>query len=256
MGETLELGRATVDVEARAGYLYMVEHGLVVTVPEVRAYTRAMERLVERHGIRLALIDARGTEGTEPAPGARDAMWEWLVSGAGFRQVAFVISNEMTVARVNMLALSARANVRAFSNVPEASRWLTGRVRSASSAYLATSSSVPPGSTIPPSGERRTSSTFPPATPASDAPFARPRSTFPPAPSASPPSVVRTGRFSALPDTPSSSPGRVATPVDDDDGRSRGQHRSSGAIVRSDVLPAYDPNADESTRSDGTRRRS
>ncbi len=151
MGDVIELGTARVEVEQRPGYLYMVEHGHLLTRDEVQAYAGAIELVVERTGCAVALIDARGSEGGEPTREARDAMWSWLTSGRALKQIAFVMANEMTVARVNMTALSSGARIRAFGSVHEAHRWLSGRQRTASQAFVAPTS-VPP----PPPGAPRT----------------------------------------------------------------------------------------------------
>src|SRR5262245_14154134 len=130
--EVIALPHARVQVDERPGYLLVVETGTLESVEEVRAYTAALDAIIERTGIKRALIDARGEVG-EPDPEARAAMWDWLAAlDRGFTMVAFVLPSEMAVARVNMTALSKRAQVRAFDSTHTAQRWLTRGPRSSS----------------------------------------------------------------------------------------------------------------------------
>ncbi len=129
---TIELAQAQVEVEERAGYLFIVESGQLRTLRELHAYTSAVSAVVTESGIDRAIIDARGEVG-DPPPEVRAAMWEWLSSpDQGFKLVAFILPTEMAVARVNMTALSRRAPVRAFHSVQEAQRWLTRGPRASS----------------------------------------------------------------------------------------------------------------------------
>jgi hypothetical protein len=131
--ETIELPFARVEIEERAGYLYIVETGTLKTVAEVGVYAAKMEAVMARTGKVRAIIDARDETSDNAPAEVRNAMWEWLVgSGRAFQMVAFILPSEMAVARVNMTALSRRAQVRAFENVQEAQRWLTRGPRSSS----------------------------------------------------------------------------------------------------------------------------
>jgi hypothetical protein len=125
--QVIELTHASIEVEERNGYLFIVEKGWVRSIEEVHAYTRAMEDVIAKTGIDRAMIDAR--DDGEPPPEVRKAMWDWLGSDRGFAAVAFVIGSEMGVARVNMTALSRKMAARAFDNVQQATRWLTRSAR-------------------------------------------------------------------------------------------------------------------------------
>lgn len=164
MGDTVALPNGRLEVEERPGYLYVVEHGTLLTIGEVEQYGEALELLATRAGLRRALIDSRSADDLEPSPGVREAMWRWLVAPRCFDQIAFVLPSELAVVRVNMLARSHRAGVCAFGAVHEAHRWLTGRQRSLSQTF-----SAPLGSTatpVPPpraeSGEPASASSTPP----------------------------------------------------------------------------------------------
>jgi hypothetical protein len=132
----IQLARAVIEVEKRNGYLFLVETGQLGSVREVLAYANAMQEVIAKSGIDRAVIDARGEEG-DPPPEVRAAMWEWLAApDRGFAKVAFVLSSEMAVARVNMTALSRKAPVRAFDSVHAATRWLTRETRSGSTLAM------------------------------------------------------------------------------------------------------------------------
>jgi hypothetical protein len=121
----IELPAGRVEIESRPGYLYVIESGELRSLAELRKYTRELERLIEQTRIKRAVIDAREERG-DPPPEVVKAMWEWLLTPEhGFEAVAFVLSNEMAVARVNMTALAQKAPIRAFDNVHQAQRWLT-----------------------------------------------------------------------------------------------------------------------------------
>ena len=167
MGETVSLGGARIEVEERPGYLYMVEHGTLRSVDEVQKYAAAMELLAERTGIRRALIDSRSSDPIEPPREVREAMWKWLLSARAFDQIAFLLKDEMHVARVNMTALSQRASVKAFALVHEAHRWLSGRQRTLSQGLPAVTGHTisPPRTPLPARGASSTPP--PPMTPTS-----------------------------------------------------------------------------------------
>lgn len=148
--EVIQLPHARVVVEARDTHLFLDEKGELRTVDEVERYTRAVDRLIRRTGLKKGVIDARGEIG-EPSKAVRDAMWAWILApDRGFNQVAFVPPTEMAVARVNMTALSHRAFVRAFESDFAAQRWLV-RPRASTGSFRPPSSRPPPmSSTIPP----------------------------------------------------------------------------------------------------------
>ena len=134
--EVIELPNAIVEIEARSGFLFVVESGELGTLADVHRYTQAMDRAIQKTGLERAIIDARGEVG-DPPESVREAMWEWLLSPErGFDVVAFVLPTEMAVARVNMTALSKKARVRAFESVHEAQRWLLRGPRFASRSSI------------------------------------------------------------------------------------------------------------------------
>lgn len=139
----IELPQASIEVEGRTGYLFVVETGQLRSVREVEIYAREMEALIARSGVDKAVIDARGEIG-DPPPEVREAMWEWLVApDRGFTTIAFVLPSEMAVARVNMTALSRRVAIRAFDSVQQAQRWLMRGTRPTLSASDVPSSRTP-----------------------------------------------------------------------------------------------------------------
>lgn len=144
MGDRVALAHGHIEVEERPGYLLMVEHGTLQTVDDVAQYTAALEILADRSGLRRAVIDSRQADAIEPPKDVREAMWRWLLSARAFDQIAFVLDNEMHLARVNMTALSQRANIKAFTAVHEAHRWLTGRQRTLSQGMIAVPGNLPP----------------------------------------------------------------------------------------------------------------
>lgn len=207
MGETVALPNGRIEVEERPGYLYVVEHGTLLTVGEVERYADALETLATRAGLRRALIDSRHADTLEPSPEVREAMWSWLVAPRCFDQIAFVLPSELAVVRVNMLARSHRAGVCAFGAVHEAHRWLTGRQRSLSQTFSSplgsTATPVPPPRaesgerTLEPStspGSRRTQV---PPTARSHEDAARP-SSVPPAPRVPGAADAGLGRYSSV----------------------------------------------------------
>lgn len=143
MGDTVSLAHGHIEVEERPGYLLMVEHGTLRTVDDVAQYASALEILADRSGLRRAVIDSRQADSIEPPKDVREAMWKWLLSARAFDQIAFVLDNEMHLARVNMTALSHRANIKAFTAVHEAHRWLTGRQRTLSQGLVAVTGQLP-----------------------------------------------------------------------------------------------------------------
>lgn len=138
--EVIQLPHATIEVEERSGYLLVIESGRLETLDELQLYTRALDALVQRTGIRRAVIDARGEVG-DATEEVREAMWGWLLSEKrGFEVVAFVLPTEMAVARVNMTSVSLGAKVRAFEDVRTGQRWLLRDPRFSTQAM----SSIPP----------------------------------------------------------------------------------------------------------------
>jgi hypothetical protein len=172
MADVIELPNARVQVEERPGYLYLIETGTLKSIQEVGAYAAAIEAIIVRTGIARAIIDARDEIG-DPPPEVRHAMWDWLAApDRGFQMVAFILPSEMAVARVNMTALSRRAQVRAFDNVQQAQRWLTRGPRQSSMSIPTIGAPTPPSgvrpgsrapSSVPPTEAAKKSSSTPPA---------------------------------------------------------------------------------------------
>jgi hypothetical protein len=225
MAETIQLPHGSIQVEERPGYLLLVEQGTLRSVAAVEQYAAALEQLVQRTGLRRVLIDSRGTEPVGRDDGVREALWKWLLSGRAFDQMAFVLSSELQVTSVNMVALSERAAIRGFSAVHEAHRWLTGRQRTLSQSINAVTgmpTPVPaplrPGlteSSRPTRGTGEIRRTDLPPRPSETALPARPSDRPPPAPR-----TTSTGRFQAVRPEPAPPP------------------RPDGTR-KSDVLPAY-----------------
>ena len=143
-----------------------------------------MESLGERTATRRLLCDARAERG-EPPTSVREAMWGWLRSQRAFELIAFVVSEEITVARVNMKALSERLGIRAFLGVHEAHRWLARGVKPSTITGQFTAL------TTPPSGIQRTTTSSSPPPPL--------RSSVPPSRSSSPPPPPESGPQSIPP---------------------------------------------------------
>ena len=154
---TIDLPAAKVLVEVRRGFLYVREKGRLRDEEDVARYARVMERLFRECGVRRALIDAREEDrGDRSDPAATAAMWRWLRSDRSFSRVAFVLSDEMAVARVNMTALSDKLALKAFGAsdpgaVQRAQRWLM-RDEKGRSLYPPTVASEPPPPDDPTSG--------------------------------------------------------------------------------------------------------
>ncbi len=173
--ETIELGRAVVEIEERPGYLLVVETGRLTSLADLRVYHGELERIVRQRKVTRALIDARGEVGDAP-PDVREAMWDWLLDPArGFEVVAFVLHASVAVTRVNMTALSRGANLRAFESVSEAQRWLARGGRPSSLAprrpsVSATARTMRPGELEPDGGAQASASRRRPAAAVESAP--------------------------------------------------------------------------------------
>lgn len=145
---TIELSSGSATLTPRADYLLVVEHGTLASGEEVFRYVSELEQASQRFQLRRLLVDAR----SEIDDGARHeesraAMWRWIRAQRAFDMIGYVLRDEMTIARVNMTALSERLTVRAFGQVADGHRWLA-RQRASSTAIPASrpahSSSVPP----------------------------------------------------------------------------------------------------------------
>lgn len=140
----IELPRALVQVEARPGYLFIVESGQLSHMSDLKRYTARLDSMARRLKRSRAVIDARGEIG-DPPPAVREAMWTWLTRPERpIQTIAFVLASEMTIARVNMTALSRKASLRAFESVQAAQRWLLRDPRMGSAATMPRIASQPP----------------------------------------------------------------------------------------------------------------
>lgn len=142
----IELINGSATMTARADYLLVVEHGTLTTSDEVLRYVTELELAGQRFKLRRVLVDARSeTDQAESRGDARGTMWRWIRSQRTFDLIGYVLRDEMTIARVNMTALSERLSVRAFSAVADGHRWLA-RARPSSTTLTPVRgvSSVPP----------------------------------------------------------------------------------------------------------------
>ncbi len=159
---TIELMNGSATVTARADYLLVVEHGTLSTAEEVHRYLTELEMASQRFHLRRLLIDARSetTEESASAGDARAATWRWIRTQRAFDQIAYVLRDEMTIARVNMTALSERLPIRAFTAVADGHRWVA-RPRGPSTSLPAPGARTAPSSVPPPPMVPRTSAPGP-----------------------------------------------------------------------------------------------
>jgi len=142
--EVIELSNAYIEIEARPGYLFVIESGQISRRSELKRYTSRLDAIAKRLERNKALIDARGEVGDPPAE-VRDAMWQWLTAeDRAFDFIAFVLPTELAVARVNMTALARKARLRAFDSVQVAQRWLLRDPRISTAGTMPKLESQPP----------------------------------------------------------------------------------------------------------------
>lgn len=179
---TIELSSGSATLTARADYLLVVEHGTLVTSEEVLRYVSELDVAGQRYHLRRLLVDARSeSDEAESRGDARSAMWRWIRTQKTFDMIGFVLRDEMTIARVNMTALSERLVVRAFVAVADGHRWLA-RQRLSSTAMPAAVRPVP--SSVPPPPMTSRTPIIASSTPHAEIPMRSPTPT-PPAPSSS-----------------------------------------------------------------------
>ncbi len=121
MGIRLDLEDGTVEIQRMSHYLLVVERGRLASKSDVTRYARACERERDGHGVQAMVIDAR-VDPTKTDPAAREAFWEWL-GQAPFVRVGIVQDDEMLATELNMMALSRRMQVRAFTSLTKAKSW-------------------------------------------------------------------------------------------------------------------------------------
>jgi hypothetical protein len=147
---------------ARADYLLVVEHGTLASGEEALRYVTELELAGQRFHLRRLLVDARSEVDEIDARGdARGTMWRWIRTQRVFDLIGYVLRDEMTIARVNMTALSERLPVRAFAGVAEGHRWLA-KARPSSTAIP---TARPHGSSVPPAPRTPLPSRLPTPTP-------------------------------------------------------------------------------------------
>jgi hypothetical protein len=127
---SFDIATGKVHIDARTGYLHIVQPGPLASEDEVLRYAIAIERESQVQQLRRALIDARAEErGVEP-PEVRMALWRWLQNTTCLDAVALVMPDQLAETRVNMLAVSQRLLLRAFVDPAIALRWLTRATKS------------------------------------------------------------------------------------------------------------------------------
>ena len=126
---TLKNGR--MEGDERDGYLFIVASGVLEDLEDVALANAFMQRLIEEHGTKRGLIDAR-LQSDEPTPDVRAAVWDWLKSDRAFDVLSYLVPETATmkVSRVNMTAVSLGLNVRAFVSVVDAHRFVVPKKRS------------------------------------------------------------------------------------------------------------------------------
>ncbi|HWB79437.1 MAG TPA: hypothetical protein VG755_30955 [Nannocystaceae bacterium] len=111
---------ASATIEARDGWLLVVQHGRLGDLDEARALQAKVLHACDARGSRRVLFDNRDTE--PPADDVRDAMFEWAVTE--LERAALLLRSDLKRVRANMDALSRRGRVRAFVVEHEAIAWL------------------------------------------------------------------------------------------------------------------------------------
>ncbi len=159
MSSTIELTNGSATLEQRGEYLLVIEQGTLISPHEVYRYVTELELASQRMKVRRLLVDAR-SESAQESEETRGAMWRWIRSQRYFDLVAYTLRDEMTIARVNMTALSERLSVRAFGSISEAHRWLARAAGRQSSIALP---AVRGPASVPPPALSGSSSSLPPA---------------------------------------------------------------------------------------------
>lgn len=132
MGVRLSLDDGTIEIQRMSDYLLVVERGRLSSVSDVSRYARACEKERDGHDVGAMVVDAR-VDPTQTNPEAREAFWTWL-GKKPFERVALVYDDEMLATELNMLALSRRMAVRAFTSLGEAKSWAIERTTGRPSA--------------------------------------------------------------------------------------------------------------------------
>lgn len=156
MQDELLLNGSRLTLEQRKGYLHLSLNGVVASIQDARTLGHALERAMERLGVRRLLFDARGLEheiAIEPCA----EIWVWLAARL-YTQMAVVLpasSAELGLTRFNMTGLSSQLPLRGFLNVMDAHRWLDTRMSgerrlSQMGIPAVRPTSIPPTSVAPP----------------------------------------------------------------------------------------------------------
>ena len=129
-------------------------YGELPQVAHVQELGALIERLMERHGERRVLVDARALQELLDEETC-DSVWVWL-GQRSYHQMAVVLPQELAalgLARFNMTGVSAGLPLRAFAAMMDAHRWLdlrtSGERRHSSSMMQAVRLSSPPPSGAP-----------------------------------------------------------------------------------------------------------
>ena len=118
-------GQHHCEVEAREGYLFVRQRGVLDSVAEAQRVQQKIERALREHGVQLVMFDNRSTG--EPAPEARESMWNWCRDCPLVERVALLLESDLTLVRANMTALGKRTQLRSFSDEALATEWLLKR---------------------------------------------------------------------------------------------------------------------------------
>lgn len=155
MQDELLLNGSRLTLEQRKGYLHLSLSGDIATAHDARALGNALERAMERLGVRRLLFDARGLD-REIASDPCAEIWVWL-SARLYVQMAVVLpasSAELGLTRFNMTGLSSQLPLRGFLNVMDAHRWLdtrmSGERRLSQMGIPAVRASMPPPASAAP----------------------------------------------------------------------------------------------------------
>jgi hypothetical protein len=118
-------GQHHCEVEAREGYLFVRQSGVLDSVAEAQRVQQKVERALRQHDMRLVMFDNRRTG--EPAAQARESMWDWCRECPFVERVALLLESDLTLVRANMTALGKRTQLRSFSDEKLAAEWLLKR---------------------------------------------------------------------------------------------------------------------------------
>lgn len=142
-------GRRTLDdlveVEGRPGLVVARQLRPPDDADEAHGMIDAIEHACRRHATGKVILDARGSVGEWPEH-ARDALFARLAApDRALLQLAFVLTDEMRITRLDMTAVARRADARAFSSPTTAKQWLQRPARRTASGRIRASAETLPG---------------------------------------------------------------------------------------------------------------